>query len=98
MEVTFHSLAMCLISIYPAESDGEIILKIGQHLAKLSARVECSVFVVRDRIMPLRKCQKVRRNVHSFRQNTGVLQTDGEKWYNNIAHCMFRTLSHKENF
>ena len=37
-----------LIAKLTAESNGQRLLKIGQHLAKLSARVDCPVFLTHD--------------------------------------------------
>ena len=41
----FVALFYQLYSTFTAECDGERILKIGQHLAKLWVRVECAVFL-----------------------------------------------------
>jgi len=46
--IHYSNIVKSLTSAYDkftAESHGERILKIGQHLAKLSARVECPVYL-----------------------------------------------------
>jgi len=42
---------------------------------------------------PYQSVKTVRRYVHSFRHNTGIGRTGGQKCYNNIALCMLRMLT-----
>jgi len=49
--------------MFTAESEGERILKIGQHLAKLSARVRCSIFDLGARWLQLQVINFATENV-----------------------------------
>ena len=48
--------------------------------------------------MPIPERQKVDNNVHLFRHNTTIGQTDGQNWYNNIALCMHYMLTRDKNY
>jgi len=77
--------------MFTAKSDGERILKIVQHAAKLWARVGCLVFLDSRGIMSVPDRHKTCRYVHAFRHNTrhrdGKMDRRGGRTIELVKQC-----------